>query len=125
MTLTLQDIDGRYRVTTVSDYQGPLQMQSDGETEFVNGETDRIDKKGCRWNTRLTVIGDDEVKFESTADPFDADPDYCLTTEGGQPTREAVTYAAVLKVSRKGDRIRLSGQITHGRTVTVITLTKI
>jgi hypothetical protein len=65
------------------------------------------------------------VKFSSTADPSEADADFCLTLENGQPTRESVTYETVLKVSRQGERIRLSGQIAHGRVATVITMTKI
>jgi hypothetical protein len=125
MTLTLKDLDGRYRITTVTDYKGPLPMQSDGETEIRDGYTDRTDKKGCRWTTELTVLGDDEVKFESTADPTDADADFCLTDARGAPTRDPVTYRTVLKVARKGDKLRLSGQIEHGKTVTVITMMKI
>jgi len=125
MTLTLQDLDGRYRVTTISDYKGPIPLQGDGETEMKDGHIKRTDKKGCRWSTRLTIIGEDEVWFESEADPSDADPDFCLITVSGEPTREPVSYSAVLKVARKGDRIRLSGQIEHGRVTTVITMMKI
>lgn len=125
MPLTLQDLDGQYRVTTVSDYQGPVPMQSDGVTEIKNGETDRVDKAGCKWHTKISVISDDEVKFESTADPTDAAPDFCLTKENGELTRDPVTYTTIMKVARKGDKIRLSGQIENGRVTTVITMTKV
>lgn len=125
MTLTLKDLDGKYRVTTVTDYKGPLPMQSDGETELKDGRTDRTDKKGVRWTTRLAVLSDDEVSFESVADPSGADPDFCLTDARGAPTRDPVTYKTTLKVARKDDRIRLSGQIGHGNVVTVITMMKI
>ena len=125
MPLTLKDLDGRYRVTTVSDYTGPLPMQSDGETEIRDGRTGRVDKKGVRWETVLTMVSDDEVRFESTADPSDADDDFCLTGDDGAPTRDPVLYSTVLKVARKDDRIRLSGRIEHGKVVTVITMVKI
>lgn len=124
MTLTLKDLDGQYRVTTVSDYNGPVPMQSDGVTEIKNGETDRVDKAGCKWHTKLTVLNDDEVQFESIADPSEASADFCLTKPNGELTRDPVTYTTVMKVARKGDKIRLSGQIENGRVTTVITMMK-
>lgn len=124
MTLTLQDLDGQYRVTTVSDYKGPVPMQSDGVTEIRNGETNRVDKAGCKWHTRITVLNDAEVQFESTADPTEAAPDFCLTKANGDLTRDPVTYTTIMKVARKDDKIRLSGQIEFGRVTTVITMTK-
>jgi hypothetical protein len=123
-TLTLKDLDGEYRVTTVSDYNGPVPMQSDGVTVIQNGETNRVDKAGCRWNTQISILSDEEVKFESTADPTEAAPDFCLTRENGEPTRDPVTYTTIMKVARKGDKIRLSGQIQHGHVTTVITMLK-
>ncbi|MDD9901133.1 MAG: hypothetical protein OXT65_09170, partial [Alphaproteobacteria bacterium] len=124
MTLTTQDLDGTYRVTTVTDYTGPVPMQSDGETEIVNGETHRVDKKGCKWRTRFTVLSETEVQMDSTADPSEAEADFCLTTASGELTRDPVTYTTVLNVARKGDKIRLSGQIDHGNIATVITMIK-
>lgn len=124
MTLTLKDLDGQYRVTTISDYHGPVPMQSDGITAIKDGETNRVDKAGCKWNTKITVLSDDEVKFESTADPSEAAPDFCLTRENGELTRDPVTYTTIMKVARKGDKIRLSGQIQHGSVTTVITMMK-
>lgn len=124
MPLTLQDLDGQYRVTTVSDYTGPVPMQSDGITEIKNGETDRVDKAGCKWHTKLTILSDDEVQFESTADPSDAAPDFCLTKQSGELTRDPVTYTSIMKIARKGDKIRLSGQIENGKIITVITMMK-
>lgn len=124
MPLTLQDLDGQYRVTTVSDYQGPVPMQSDGVTEIRNGETNRVDKAGCKWHTKISVLNDEEVKFESTADPSEAAADFCLTKENGELTRDPVTYTTIMKVARKGDKIRLSGQIENGRVITVITMMK-
>lgn len=124
MPLTQKDLDGLYRISTVTDYSGPLPMQSDGETEIIDGQTNRVDKKGCQWNTRLTLLNEGEVRFESTADPIDADEDFLLVGQNGLPTRDPVEYEAVLKVSQMGNRIRLSGQIAHGEVITVITMIK-
>jgi hypothetical protein len=125
MPLSQKDLDGRYQISTITDYSGPLPMQSDGETEILDGTTDRVDKKGCRWNTKLTLLNDAEVLFQSTADPLEADEDFLLVGKNGLPTRDPVEYEAVLKVAQKGERIRLSGQIAHGNVITVITMTKI
>jgi hypothetical protein len=125
MALSQKDLDGKYRITTISDYQGPLPLQSDGETEIVEGRTDRFDKKGCHWTTRLTILNDNEVKFEATADPLEADDDFLLIGANGMPTREPVDYMTVLNVAQKDGRIRLSGQIEHGKIITVITMIKI
>ena len=124
MTLSLKDLDGKYRVTTVSDYSGPVPMKSDGMTEVKGGKTSRTDAAGCRWTTTFTVLSDAEVKFESVADPVEAAPDFLLTDEKGNLTHSPVTYATVLKVSRQGSKIRLSGTIQHGKISTVITMTK-
>lgn len=125
MTLNLKDLDGKYRVTTISDYKGPVPMKGDGITEIKDGQTERIDAAGCKWSTRLTVLNDDEVRFESTADPKDAAADFLLTTESGVLTNDPVTYTTTLKVARKDNKIRLSGNIQHGKILTVITLAKI
>jgi hypothetical protein len=125
MTLTLKDLDGKYRVTTVSDYQGPVPMKSDGVTEVKNGKTERKDAAGVRWSTSFEVLSDSEVKLTSTADPSNAKEDFLLTKESGELTHEEVTYATILKASRKGDEIRLSGTIKHGDVSTIITMTKI
>lgn len=125
MALQIKDLDGKYRVTSISDYKGPVPMQSDGETVIQNGETNRVDAAGCKWHTKIVIISDDEVRFDSTADPTDAKPDFCLTRENGELTRDPVTYSTTMKVARKGDKIRLSGQIQHGHVITVITMTKI
>jgi hypothetical protein len=120
-----KELDGKYQVTTLSDYDGPVPMRSDGVTEIKDGKTSRVDQAGVKWATVLTPLNDDEVLFESTADPTDAAGDFCLTLPSGNLTRDPVVYKAKLKVSRKGDKIRLSGQIEHGKVVTVITMTKI
>ncbi len=119
------DLDGTYRVTTVSNYDGPIEKKSDGTTEIKDGRTHRIDDAGCVWTSQLVPLNDHEVEFISTADPTNANPDFCLTTANGQLTRDPVTYKTVLKMDRKGDKIRLSGQIEHGATTIIITMMKI
>lgn len=123
--MDIKELDGKYRVTTVSDYDGPVPMQSDGETIIKDGMTHRTDKAKVRWATKITPISDTEVLFESLADPTDAATDFCLTKPNGELTRDPVTYTTRLSVSRKGDKIRLSGQIEHGKIKTIITMTKI
>ncbi len=125
MPLTLEDLDGQYRVTTVSDYQGPVPMKSDGVTEIRNGRTHRIDDAGVEWTTQLVILNDDEVRLISIANPKNARQDFLLTKESGALTQDALTYTAVLRVARKDNKIRLSGNILHGKISTVITMTKI
>ena len=125
MSLTLEDLDGKYRVTTISDYNGPVPLKSDGITEVRNGQTHRTDSNNVQWTTQLTILSDQEVKLTSTADPKDAKKNFLLTRENGDLTNDPVVYTAILKVARKGADIRLSGTITHGKTSTVITMTKI
>ena len=72
----------------------------------------------------MRYLNENEVEFVSVADPSDAVTDFLLTDEGGNLTRDPVTYKTVLKVDRKGDKVRLSGQINHGATTTVITMIK-
>ncbi len=124
MTLKLEDLNGKYRVTTISDYQGPVPMKSDGITEIKNGQTQRTDAAGVKWTTQLAVMSDGEVKLTSTADPGGASKDFLLTSETGELTHDPVVYTAVLKVSRKDNAIRLSGTIQHGKISTVITMAK-
>ena len=122
--MDISELDGTYQVSTVSDYNGPIEKRSDGLTEIIEGKTHRTDDAGVIWTTQISVLNADEVEFVSTADPTNADPDFCLMDEGGNLTRESVTYTSVLKIDRKGDKIRPSGQIKHGSTNTVITMIK-
>lgn len=125
MVLTLEDLNGKYRVTTLSDYQGPVPMKSDGTTEVVNGRTHRTDAAGVQWTTEFAVLSDTEVRLTSTADPVKANQDFLLTNEKGDLTQEAVVYTAVLKAMRKNDKVCLSGNIQHGKISTLITMIKI
>lgn len=125
MVLKIEDLDGKYRVTTISDYNGPVPMKSDGITEVVNGQTHRSDANGVQWTTQFTVISDNEVRLTSTADPKNAKENFLLTKENGELTGDPIVYTAVLKVARKGADIRLSGAIQYGKTSTVINMAKI
>lgn len=119
------ELDGTYRITTTTSYQGPLEKKSDGETSIVDGQTSRVDDAGCKWTSSFEIINDNEVKMTSVADPSEADIDFLLTAPDGSPTRESVTYEAILKLSRKGnDKIQMSGQIHYGHDVIFITMRK-
>ena len=119
-------LDGKYRITTTTSYQGPLEKRSDGETEIRNGQTSRMDNANCKWTSSFEIISDTEVKMTSVADPSNVDIDFLLTAPNGSPTREITTYEAILKLSRKGDdKIQMSGQIHYGSEVIFITMRKI
>lgn len=119
------ELDGVYQVTSASNYDGPLQKQSDGQTEIRDGKTHRVDEAGCEWSSQFEVISDSEVKMTSLADPTNASSDFLLTRLDGTPTSEAVTYKAVLSLKRQGDKIMMSGSISYGAETVVLTLRKI
>ncbi len=118
-------LDGKYRVTTTSSYQGPIEKKSDGETEIINGQTQRFDDANCKWTSRFDIVSDNEVRMTSTADPSDADVDFLLTNLRGEPTRDPVTYETMLKFAQKGDKIQMSGQIEYGHEVVFLTMRKV
>ncbi len=118
-------LDGKYLVTSTTDYKGPLEKKSDGETEIRDGRTQRYDRANCLWTSVFRVINDSEVEMVSVADPAKADLDFLLTRPDGSPTRESVTYKTVLKLARKEDRIQMSGQISYGGDLTFVTMRKI
>ncbi len=118
-------LDGKYLVTSTTDYKGPLEKKSDGETEIRDGRTQRYDRANCLWTSIFRVISESEVEMISTADPSKADLDFLLTRPDGSPTRETVTYKTVLKLARKEDRIQMSGQISYGGDLTFVTMRKI
>lgn len=119
-------LDGKYRITTTTSYQGPLEKRSDGETEIRDGKTERFDKANCKWTSSFEIIDDQSVKMTSIADPTEADIDFLLTAPNGSPTREVVTYESTLKLARKGDdQIQMSGQIEYGNEVIFLTMRKI
>ena len=118
------ELDGIYQVTSTTNYQGPSEKKSDGETEIKNGQTERRDNANCLWTSTFTILSENEVKMTSLADPTDADGDFSLTRPDGSPTREPVMYETTLKYARKGDRVQLSGQIEYGNDITFLTMRK-
>jgi hypothetical protein len=127
MTMTIAtDLDGVYAVNTISDYDGPLQKKSDGQTEFMDGKTHRIDSAGCDCNSTFTWIDDtkSQVLMTSIADPLNAAPDFLLTRTDGSPTSDPVTYETTLKVMRKGDKIQMTGTINYGDETVILTMRK-
>jgi hypothetical protein len=121
----MNELDGRYRITSTTNYKGPIERKSDGETEIRGGQTSRIDASGIQWTSRFKVLSETEVEMISTADPHDAKANAALLRPDGSPTLEPVSYHAVLKLSRKGDKIQMSGQIHYGDEVVFLTLRKI
>jgi hypothetical protein len=119
------ELDGLYRVTTTSSYDGPIKRRSDGETRVQNGQTERMDDANCKWTSTFTIESESEVKMVSLADPTNADIDFLLNAPDGTPTREITTYETILKYARKGDKIQLSGQIEYGHDVVFLTMRKI
>lgn len=117
-------LDGVYRVTSTTNYDGPLEKKSDGQTEIRIGKTERFDGFNCRWESTFTVLNEQEVEMISIADPAKADVDFLLRRPDGSPTRDPVTYRSVLKLARKGDKIQMSGQIHYGDEIVFLTLRK-
>lgn len=120
------DLDGTYIVNTVTNYDGPLKKQSDGETTIVGGKTHRIDDAGCEWNSLFRWVDEakTQVKMISIADPINAGADFLLTRPDGTPTSDRVTYESILNVKRMGDKIQLSGTINYGNETVMITMRK-
>ncbi len=118
-------LDGKYIVTSTTDYKGPLEKRSDGETEIRDGKTFRYDRANCLWTSAFNMISDTEVEMVSVADPEKADIDFLLLRPDGAPTRDIVTYKTILRLSRKDDRIQMSGQINYGNDLTFLTMRKI
>lgn len=119
------ELDGTYRVITVSSYDGPIERKSDGVTEIRNGQTNRRDDSDILWTSTFTVMDDGQVKMVSVADPTEARNDAALIRPDGTPTRSPVTYESVMKLSRKGDRIQMSGQIQYGNEIVILTMRRI
>lgn len=118
-------LDGVYSVATTTTYKGPLERQSDGETEIRDGKTSRHDEANCLWTSTFEIISDREVKMVSIADASNTVVDFLLTAQDGTPTRGPCTYESLLKLSRKGSQIQMSGQINYGNHLVILTLRKI
>jgi hypothetical protein len=121
----MSELDGSYRIITVSSYGGPIEQKSDGVTEIRDGKTQRRDDNNVLWTSSFEVTGPEQVKMTSVADPSDANHDFALIRPDGAPTRQPVTYEALLRYSRKGDKIQLSGQIEFGKEIIILTMRRI
>lgn len=119
------ELDGTYQISTVTNYEGPLERKSDGITEIRDGQTRRVDANEVVWTSSFTIMNNKQVKMVSVADPTEAAGDFALTRPDGSPTREPVTYETVLRYARKEDKIQMSGQIEYGNEIVFITLRKI
>ncbi|MCB9990763.1 MAG: hypothetical protein H6867_05220 [Rhodospirillales bacterium] len=119
------ELDGTYQISTVTNYDGPLERKSDGITEIRDGRTSRTDDNKVVWTSDFTVINGKEIKMTSVADPTDAAGDFALTRPDGSPTREPVTYESILRYARKEDKVQMSGQIEYGNEIIFITMRKI
>ncbi len=119
------ELDGKYQVSSTTSYQGPLEKKSDGETEVKNSQTERRDGANCLWTSTFNIINENEVEMVSVADPSEADSDFSLTKPDGSPTREPVTYRAILKLQHKGNKIQMSGQVEYDNDITLLTMRKI
>lgn len=119
------ELDGTYQISTVTNYDGPLERKSDGITEIRNGQTFRTDSNKVKWTSTFTIMNNKQIKMVSVADPTDAAGDFALNRPDGSPTREPVTYESILRYARKEDKIQMSGQIEYGNEIIFITLRKI
>ena len=119
------ELDGKYRVSTVSNYDGPLERKSDGVTEIRDGKTSRVDENKVVWSSEFIILNNKQVKMISVADPTRAAGDFALNRPDGAPTREPVTYESILRYARKGTEIQMSGQIEYGKELVFITLRRI
>ncbi len=119
------NLDGKYQVTSTSNYEGPLERRSDGVTEIRGGKTSRIDGNSVIWTSTFTVLNETEVEMISIADPSRARGDFALIRPDGSPTREPVIYRTVMKLARKGEKVQLSGRIEYGDEVVLLTMRKI
>ena len=119
------ELDGKYQISSTSNYEGPLRRRSDGQTEIKQGQTFRTDENKVQWHSTFTILDENEVEMVSVADPREANKDFALIRPDGSPSLEPVTYKTILKLSRKGDRIQMSGRIEYGDEIVLLTLRKI
>jgi hypothetical protein len=118
-------LDGTCKVTTTTNYQGPIEKQSDGQTEIRNGQTSRYDKANSKWTSTFEIVDDEVVRMTSVADPREANTDFALIGTDGSPTRAPVTYESNLTLKRKGDKIQMSGTIEYAGELIFLTMRKI
>lgn len=125
MGLTVEELDGKYDVTSETSDGGPFILNGDGITEIRNGLTYRKDKNGYIWESAFSIEGD-KVRMESTIDPSHAEGENkFIKDEKGNPTSSMMTYHAILDATRVDGRLVLKGEIKHGNISTRLTMTKV
>ncbi len=125
MDISVLDIDGFYKVESVTDGETAFSPKGDGVTEIKNGLTFRKDQNGCIWESLFTVAGDDAVQLETTVDPSHTPPGYYISDENGNPTKSIVVYKSMLDLAEQDGRIVMSGTIKHGKITTKLTFTRL
>jgi hypothetical protein len=125
VTITIDELDGKYEVFSEKVGGGSNVPDGDGTTEIRNGLTYRKDKNGFIWESSFTIAGKDKVQMESTIDPSHAGADKFIRDEKGNLTKGMLTYRAILDASRDNGRLVLKGDINHGGEITRLTLKKI
>jgi hypothetical protein len=122
--ITLDELDGKYEVTSRKVESDSTVPDGDGVTEIRNGLTFRKDKNGFIWESAFTIAGPDKVQMESTIDPSHSAGGQFITDEKGNPTKAMTTYRALLDATREDGRLVLRGEIKHAGETTVLTLKK-
>jgi hypothetical protein len=125
MTITYDDLDGKYSVTSETSDGGPFILNGDGVTEIINSQTYRKDKNGFIWESSFIIVSPTEIEMKSTVDPSHAGAGAFIKDAKGNPTKGIVTYTSTLKVEKIEGKLVLSGKIQHSDAVTHIIMTKI
>lgn len=124
MSVTLEELDGKYLVHTETSQADSSVVNGDGETEIRNGLTYRKDKNGFIWESAFSIIGPGQVQMESTIDPSHAGTDKFIRDEKGNLTKSMMTYKTVLETGNDQGRLTLKGTIVHAGETTRLTMTK-
>jgi len=122
MSISFENLDGQYEVSSETSYGGPFVVNGDGITIVKNGLTYRKDKKGFIWESSFSIIGPDKVQLESTVDPSHVGDDAFILDEKGNPTKGIVTFKSILDGKIENGKIILSGEIKHGDETTRLTM---
>jgi hypothetical protein len=125
VALKLEDLDGKYEISSETSDGGPYLINGDGITEVKNGRTYRKDKNGFIWESFFSIVGKDKIGLESILDPSLADEDLFIKDNKNNLTRNKVTYKGELIAREERGRLVLRGEIRHGIVTTRITMTKI
>lgn len=124
MSLTLEILDGTYRMRSQATNGNALIPDDDGDTVIHNGMNFHKDANGFIWESHFTILNHEQVEMVTTVDPSHGGSAAFLIDASGNPTKGMVTYKAVLNAHREGATLILRGDIHHSGSITSITLTK-